>query len=536
MNTIDCFKLLYAVLPLLLGLILIMRTGDVNKSMLYGNFLGLVLYNVRVCIKALVSTEGSYSGLFLAQMVFESSYKTISECIRLFRGIILDKASIATAVFVLFVMVKLICGSNALQYIDQAAVRFVTSKVRFLTVFLVLSLLFSIDDYLCCVGVAAVTATITARHGISKEKAAYMICLLAVALCTLMPCSSWNPVIRSAIGSFVPVGGVLLMNLSAYYFVFVVSAEVLSEASSTIHKRDVAKLPDDSGKVFGVLIACAVLASMAMCIVNFMTDGTWSVTAAGIAGCFILLTAGARCGMLKLETLGSEIHEAFMDTFSLFRTLLLVWMVKDICIELLGLSNCLTTVMEAVSFPPFLIPGVVYLVSSGFAFVTGTAFGAFSLFIPMAISLVGNSGNYLKTVAAAAALAGSLQSVNRPGSDVINLTSGVLKCDKTKVMNMQKNGVLLATPVLFISFSLSGACACFGRTAMFCAGIAPLILCSIILYINRRNDPQTETVISMYITAVPFYRTFHTFYQKCMDLEVLYSIVLLRFGQKAVSF
>ena len=211
MNTIDCFKLLYAVLPLLLGLILIMRTGDVNKSMLYGNFLGLVLYNVMVCIKALVSTEGSYSGLFLAQMVFESSYKTISECIRLFRGIILDKASIATAVFVLFVMVKLICGSNALQYIDQAAVRFVTSKVRFLTVFLVLSLLFSIDDYLCCVGVAAVTATITARHGISKEKAAYMICLLAVALCTLMPCSSWNPVIRSAIGSFVPVGGVLLM-------------------------------------------------------------------------------------------------------------------------------------------------------------------------------------------------------------------------------------------------------------------------------------------------------------------------------------
>ena len=533
------FKLFYAALPLLTGLLLIKKTDDVGKAMLYSAFLGFVLYGVMFFIKALSSVGGSISPGLLWSIACNSTVQVMSEGFRLLKNIIFDKAAIATAVLVLFLMVKLISSSGALDYINKAAEGFVISRGRFLAVFLGLSLLFALDDYLFCVGIGAMMASgIAARQGISREKTAYMICLLAVAFCTVMPYSSWSPVIRSAIGTSVPVNSVLLMNVAGFFGIAIVMAEVLAgKAPSSTKKQKARELPAKAKRVFGVLIVSAAATAAALIAVNLVSDGSWSVAAAGTAGSFMLITLGIPLGMIRKDSICAGLRDAFKDTVSLFRTLFFVWMVKDICIELLGLSRLLMDVMQSAQIPPFLLPGIVYLVSSGFAVLTGTAFGTFSLFIPLAVDLLGSSGVSLKSVAAAAALAGSFQSINRPGADVIRLASGVLKCDGKKLMKLQRQECILGIPVLFVSFSIMGICADYGTAVMFSAAMVPVILFAVLCYLRQKGSVTGDMAVPAYCGCggIPYKQKYFTFHQRCKDLEGPYTVILLGIRQKALA-
>lgn len=530
--------LAYSSFPLVFGLLLILKTHNVNKSMLNSMFLGFVLFSARTCIRALFAANLNITVSLIVQIVIRSGLVTVSECLQLIKGIIIDKAAIFVAVFVLFLMVKLICSSCTLEYINLMAERYVKSRWSLLALLFGLSFLFSIDDYLCCAGVSAVSAGITLKHGISKEKAAYMVCLLALSFCTVLPYSSWNPVICAAINHSVPSGNVLWMNLGAFFFLSITAAEVLaSEAPEDSDQKKTWKLPDNAVKVFGVLIATAISAVTALIIVNHLTDGTWSVATAGTAGSLVLLVAGTKIGILGKKIVLSGLHEAAADTMSLFKMLFLVWMVKDISLEMLGLSSSLADAMKAASLPPCMVPGVVYLISAGFAFMTGTSFGAFSLFIPISAELVTDTGVKLQSLAAAAALAGSLQSVNRPGSDVIRLVSGVLCCDEKKLMGLQEHFAVLTNLILFASFILAGFCAQRGTLVMFTAGMAPLLVCSVTLYIARKGasgNGKMEFGVRAAM-GIPYTRTFRTFRQRCEDLEILYAAFFLAIQQKARS-
>ena len=532
-------NLVYAALPLLFGLVLLKWVDDVGKTMLYSAFLGFVLYSIKNFSKVLVSNRRDVSGSVLWEALSHSSVQTVSKGILLLRNIVIDKVPIAVAVFVLFIMVKLVCSSCTLEYINRAADRFVRTRKEFLAVFFVLSLAFSIDDYLCCVGVCTVAAGIFARQGLTNEKAAYMTCLTAVALCTMLPYSTWMPVIRSAIGASVPSGNVILMNLAAVFFILIVMTETMSgKALSSTRKQFIKALPADSGKVLGVLILSAAATASALITVNLLTDGTWAVAAGGAAGCLVLATAGIPIGMVGMKDIESGLREAFKDTLFLFRTLFFVWLVKDICIELLGLNRFLIAVMEAAKFPYFLIPSIIFLASSCFSFITGTSFGAFSLFIPLAVSLLGNSGVFLKTVGASAALAGSLQSVNRPGSDVIRLVSGVLKCDGKEIRRLQKYWLVRETPVLFVSFLVMGVCARGGIEIMFAAGMLPVLLCTFLYYKQQMKKAYAGNEFFKELQTgrgIPYKVKYYTFYHKCKDLEALYAAILQGIRQKALA-
>ena len=535
------FNLFYAALPLLFSLLLIKKTNDINKAMLYSTFLGFILCSVKKSLEPLLAHEGFPSASFLFSAAGMSVAQTVLAGFHLLKNIVIDKVPLAAAVFVLFFMVKLICGSDILKYVNMAADLAVTTRGRFLAVFLGLSLVFSIDDYLCCVGVGTVMAAAAAARGITREKTAYLICLLSIGLCTLVPYSSWMPVIRSAIGGAVPPDAVISMNLAAVFSILIVVAEILTGGSSAkagcLKKRTALSLPIKAGKAFGILIAGFVVTAAVLNIVNLCTDGTWAIAAAGAAGCIVLIVTGVPSALVGMKNLPSGIQEAFMDTVTLFRTLFLIWMLKDICIEMLGLNTFLMEVMGSAVFPPIMLPAVIYLVSSGFAYITGTSFGAFSLFIPVAVNLFGKSNGCLSVLAASAALGGSLQSVNRPGSDVIRLTSGVLGCDEKKLMEIQKKGALRSIPSLFISFLIMGVCADHGMAVMISAGTAPLLVHTVVHHLRHRElsaAPRRTMSGSHTYGGIPYKPKHHTFYQKYKDLNAWYEAILLSMRRKAL--
>lgn len=578
--------LTYAVLPLVFSLVLIHKGVESYKAMLYSAFLGSALYGVKMfrrawaakdAIPVLVPDNEILRKMIMENTVCEKMFgnivvapvlRTAYDTLCILFTILIDKVSIAAAVIILFSLVHTITDSGMVEYINRAARRFVTSRRRFLVVFLGLALVFAIDDYLVCTGLAAVIAGIAAGQGISREETAYMTCMLAVGFCTLVPYSSWTPVIREALKSDLPLSTVLGMNLAGIFTLMLVSAVILSGRTGTgagdrksagllagVGKNQdrYETLTVDSGKVFGLLIACAAATAAALITVNVLTDGTWSVAAAGAAGCLVLMTGGMYLGLVSGEALMESIRKAWDDTLDLFRLLLCVWMVKDICIELLGLEDCLVRVMEASVIPACLLPAFIYLASAMFAYTTGTAFGAFALFIPLALSMLWNSGDCLRTAGAAAALAGSIQCVNRCGCDVIELTEKALHFDNEKMMKLQRKMMVLEVPVLMISFLASGICAGYGAGAMFFAGVCPLVCFSACYYVHLGNRLQKEKRVPGYsgmpgITDRIQYRTveyavyrksyrknFVTFHERAKELEDLYMIILIRFRQKAIA-
>lgn len=528
-------NLLYATLPLLFSLILIAKTGSVYKPMLYSAFLGLAQYGLKIGLETIFSTSKPFSGFLLLTVANRSAVQATVAGFQLMKSTLMDKAPIVVAVFVLFIMVKLIIKSRALVYINMAADRFVKSRIHFLTVFLGLSVLFSIDDYLCCVGIAAVVAGIAERQSVSRERTAYMISQLSVAFCTLLPYSSWMPVVRSAVGAAVPLQAVTLLNLAAFYGVFIVIADVLSDSETQKNNQKTSALPDDFGLIIGVLIATATITAVSLVFTNIFTDGTWSVAVAGTAGCVVLITIGYLFKLVTPPIIKESIFEAFTDAVSLFKMLFFVWITKDICVELLGMSSLLKTVMENGNVPVFLIPAVVFTVSSGFAYMTGTSFGAFSLFIPLALELTENLGTGLRVAAAAAALSGSLQSVNRPGSDVINLTSDILKCDEKKLLELQKRSMFSTIPILFTAFSMIGICASYSTPAMHFVGILPILIYSFFHYLLIKSRKPVDakeflrwTIVHENNTTDNYYnKQLYTYHQKSIQLEVLYTPYLI---------
>ena len=535
------FDLLYALLPLLSSLLLIKKTDDINKAMLYSTFLGFVLCSLKKCLETLSAHNGFPVASFLLSALCGSVWQTTALGFHLLKNIILDKVPLVVAVFVLFFMVKLICGSSILKYVNMAADLFVTTRGRFLVVFLGMSLLFSIDDYLCCVGVGTVMAAVATAKGITREKTAYMICLLSIGFCPLVPYSSWMPVIRSATGSSVPVDTIISMNLAAVFSILIVVSDILAGGyyvkAGCSKKRTARSLPVEAGKVFGVLIASFVTTAVVLNAVNIYTDGTWAIAIAGAAGSIVLITAGIPFNLIRTKKMPSELRESFVDTVSLFRTLFLVWTLKDICIEMLGLNTSLMAALESAEFPPIVLPAAIYLVSSGFAYFTGTSFGTFSLFIPIAVNMFEKSNEDLAVVAAAAALGGSLQSVNRPGSDVIRLTSGVLGCDEKKLMELQKTGAIQSIPSLFIGFLIMGAFASYGMTVMIFGGIVPLLLYIVVLHLQHRKLTETpEFNMSEFRTygGIPYKPKYYTFNQKYKELNAWYEAILLGMCQKAL--
>ena len=67
---------------------------------------------------------------------------------------------------------------------------------------IILGLLIFIDDYFNCLTVGSVMRPITVRHGVTKEKLAYLIDSTAAPVCIISPISSW----AAAVSGFVSGG------------------------------------------------------------------------------------------------------------------------------------------------------------------------------------------------------------------------------------------------------------------------------------------------------------------------------------------
>ena len=185
----------WSLLPPVVAIALALKTKEVYSSLFIGIVLGTVLYSFSMQ----TGLEGFISHL-LNDTVGQGSqtqHYGLIHCLS-------DPWNVGILVFlvVLGAIVSLMNKAGGSAAFGQWASKHVKTKRGAQVATILLGILIFIDDYFNCLTVGSVMRPITQRHGVTKEKLAYLIDSTAAPVCVISPISSW----AAAVSGFVTSG------------------------------------------------------------------------------------------------------------------------------------------------------------------------------------------------------------------------------------------------------------------------------------------------------------------------------------------
>ena len=430
-------KVLLALIPIIIATAGILKTKNTFSSMLTGSLLGTVLY------------------------VFQKGFSesTVINVIEVYKGTFLDNSTVLLSVYLLRILVYLIKNSTIINAVNSTTQKYMNSPARFLGFLLLFATLFSLDDYLACLALGAIMSDAALKNGYTLEKTAYMINISAVCCCCLSPFSSWAPVIRSALAT---TGHesiyyiILPYNISAITGFMLVIALCLFNRWTLVTEyrmKKTAKADKKSSSTREMLAFSAVFTMIIifMIYLNFVRHTSNALIKSTIPAVLMSLMVFFKIKAIDLKGIKKAFCEASYTSFSLSTLLLSIWLLTNVCNKLLLLGSSISAWVLTVNLPYFLLPAGVFVITGCFAFATGSAYGAFGLFIPLATQLSSNcSSDITQILCTAAAVSGSLLASGSFSSDTLKLSADSTGCDLMKLQYDQ----LPLTGFLFISGAL----------------------------------------------------------------------------------
>jgi Na+/H+ antiporter NhaC len=355
---------------------------------------------------------------------------------------------------------------------------------------------------------------VTDRHKISREKLAYLIDATAAPICIIAPISSWAASVISYYPTQTGITGMqafvssVPMNLYALLTIFMIIWLSVRPNSDYGPMAQAQKLAED-GVIRSGNSASAddELAKIAVYDKGKVSDLIIPVVFLVVFSILSMLFYG---GFLDIEgSLGSRIFEAFGDTdagmalslggflsivatFFLFvpRKLLgfkeffssitigvkamvpaliilaLAWTISGVCRDLLSTGPYVAGLVEQSSLPVALIPAIMFLVSCGLSFATGTSWGTFGILIPITISVCDIVAPWLSITSLSAVLAGSVFGDHcSPISDTTILSSTGAACNHIDHVATQIPYAVTVAAVCIIGYIIAGLTSVMGYAA-----------------------------------------------------------------------
>ena len=161
---------IWSLLPPLIAIVLALITKEVYSSLFIGILSGGLLYAGFNITKAM-------EHIFVDGMIGQLSDSW--------------NVGILTFLVILGSMVMLMNRAGGSAAFGKWAVTHVKTKAGAQVATIVLGMLIFIDDYFNCLTVGSVMRPLTDKHGISREKLAYLIDATAAPVCIIAPISSW---------------------------------------------------------------------------------------------------------------------------------------------------------------------------------------------------------------------------------------------------------------------------------------------------------------------------------------------------------
>ena len=473
----------WSLVPAILAIALALITKEVYSSLFAGIALGGIFYSA--------SVGGGFSG-FLTH-VFNDG----------FVGSLSDSYNVGILVFlvILGIMVALMNKAGGSAAFGEWAKKHIKTKVGAQLATILLGILIFIDDYFNCLTVGSVMRPVTDKHGISREKLAYLIDSTAAPICIIAPVSSWAAAVAGFAGEG-ENGFILFCKAIPYNFyalltiVMIVSLVFLKVDFGTMskyekalqmmsHNSDSDDSSASSGKVIDLILPIVVL--IIFCIVGMLYSGGFftkfveaeegmvanetylniiesfanSDASVGLMigsfGALIVTVIFYLCRRsLSFKDSMACIPEGFKAMVPAILILTLAWTLKGMTDSLGAKQYVAGLVTNAAGLKSFL-PAIIFVIACGLAFATGTSWGTFGILIPICIAAFPEVSDPIRIISISACMAGAVCGDHcSPISDTTIMASAGAECEHVNHVSTQLPYALTCAGVSFVCYILAG--------------------------------------------------------------------------------
>lgn len=462
----------WSVLPPVVAIILALITKEVYSSLFLGLVSGALLYTKFNSIKTLetVFTDGILGSLAN-----------------------IGNIGILTFLVTLGILVALLSRSGgSAAYAKWAGKRIHSRRVAMLSTF-ALGVLLSMDDYFNTLTVGNVMRPITDKNRISRAKLAFIIDATAAPMCMIMPISSWAAAVSSNVEnvngvelflkaipfnfySLLTLGMVILLSVLQFdYGAMKVHETNAMEKGDlfTVENHNLQKETEEyngHGIVIDLLLPVFVL--IISCISYMLYTG-------GFFSGVPLITAFANCNASLGLCMGALVALAFSILYYYFRglmtfqeimdcvasgfksmvpallILIFAWSLSEITV-LLGVNEFVAGVFAgSASHLHFLLPAIVFAISVGLAFATGSSWGTMGILLPIVVGI--GLAPQMMVISVSACLAGAVCGDHcSPISDTNIMSSTAAQCDHLSHVTTQLPYAGLVLGISFCAYLLAG--------------------------------------------------------------------------------
>ncbi len=459
-----------SILPPIIAIGLALITKEVLSSLLIGILSGGLIYATQTGMNAFGAVEVTFS---------------------LMGSKIGDNANILLFLALLgsLVVVTSKAGGSA-AYGRWASSKIKTKSGALLSTYILGALIF-IDDYFNCLTVGTVMKPVTDKHNISREKLAYVIDATAAPICIIAPVSSWAAAIISQIEAAEvadPMGvfvASIPYNLYAILTLIMVCVICLSNLDfgpmtkfNTLQQVDADKENSEEvnlkGKVRDLIIpivALIVFSVVAMLYVGGYTiggdmsiaegfgntDASVSLVYGGFGALVVSFILYIPRKIMTFHQFMECIVEGIKSMAAAFSILIMAWTISGVCRDLLGTGEYVGELVKSSNIPVFIIPAIVFAVAAFLSFSMGTAWGTFTILIPIVAIICSESAPELLVMTLSATLAGSVFGDHcSPISDTTILASTGAGCNHINHVSTQIPYAVVVAVCSFIGYIVAG--------------------------------------------------------------------------------
>lgn len=499
---------IWSLLPPVVAIALALKTKEVYSSLFIGIVLGAILYSM--------SMGTGFEG-FLTHLLNDTvgtgadakQYGLIS-CLS-------DPWNVGIIVFlvVLGSIVSLMNKAGGSAAFGRWASKHIKTKIGAQIATIILGLLIFIDDYFNCLTVGSVMRPITVRHGVTKEKLAYLIDSTAAPVCIISPISSW----AAAVSGFVSGGenGLALFcqaipfNFYAFFtiifiFMIVLSGfdfkamskydarlqewyertggqvdEVIDTKLQIVEhgvgaKQDSKKPATTKGSVADLVVPILMLIVFCMagmvysggyfdatstCYHNFedafaASNASVGLVIGSLAALILTIAMFVARRTLKFDNAMSCLIKGFEAMVPAILILTLAWTLKSMTDSLGAAEYVSGVVASTASGLQMLLPAIIFIVAALLAFATGTSWGTFGILIPICIAVFPAAAP-LRIISISACMAGAVCGDHvSPISDTTIMASAGAECKHVHHVSSQLPYAITVAAVSFLTFVVAG--------------------------------------------------------------------------------
>ena len=441
----------------------------------------------------------------------------------------------------IFIMVAVIGVTGGFQGIIRKVLHRVRSGKSAQAATALMGLVYFIDDYSNSMIVGSAMRPVTDRHGISREKLAFLVDATSAPIAGLAVISTW---IAYEVSLFAETGAQLgiakdgyamffdalgyrfyCLLMIAFVFLHIFSGRDFGPMRTAQQKAKDQHVPSSDKEAVEHLVggkARNAVIPLAGLVLSHLTGlwldgGGWArlsdggslwqwqywrevignaehstlvLDYAALIGMTLALLCGYCTRTLTRRDTKVCVWEGLKRSLLPIVILTLAWSLKNSCISL-QTDTFLTTLMAG-RIPPVWFPALLFLVASVTSFATGTSWGTMAILIPTAIPLAyaldGDSYGLVTMISLGAVLDGAIFGDHcSPISDTTIISSMASSCDHMQHVRTQLPYSLFVAAMALLCGYLPSA---FGLNRLACLAVAVLAMALFLTLFRRKTTPE----------------------------------------------